>query len=305
MIRAGLLGCGRWGKNIAKTIGGLSGVELVKVYDPERATAEALGVVARDEAELISECDVVFIATPASMHYAHAKWALESGKPTFVEKPFATTEEHGLELLQLATEHDIPFFVDHEMLYHPAIQWIRENDTGRPVHFHGLRLNRGRKRDDVGVFLNVLVHDASVIYELFDDPRPIYAGALVLGNEQIEDHATVIFDAEFGYATVTTTWAHPAKVRTWDILFEKGHLFVDDAARFARWTPYETDIYGPTVDGEYQFGQATNLDIWDYWPLTASIEAFLNWVETGNEPLSSVNSQIEVYRALWRVSGQG
>ena len=305
MIRTGLLGCGKWGKNIAKTIGGLIGVELSIVCDADFDTAEKLGVsVARDEVELVSNSDVVFIATPASMHYAHAKWALESGKPVFLEKPLALNPEQGHELMQMAVEHDIPFCIDHEYLYHPAVDWMMQNRemTGFPYQFTGRRLNRGTKRSDVDVTLNAMVHDVSVIFELFSSVELVSAYSYSTGCNPGEraDYSTAMFAGDSGYAVTSTTWAHPSKIRDWDILFEKGHLFVDDVAWLARWTPYANTVYDSVVNGEYRFGDAMNLDIWGAFPLTESIKAFLKWVKTEEEPVSSVRNQIAVYDALWR-----
>ncbi len=48
------------------------------------------------------DLDVIYVATPHNLHFAHAKLALEAGKHVFIEKPMAMTHAQGAELVGLA-----------------------------------------------------------------------------------------------------------------------------------------------------------------------------------------------------------
>src|SRR5215831_3174326 len=105
--RVGLVGCGYWGRNLARNfreIGSLAAIcelessrheELQKMYQVP-VTTEYL--------ELLSNPEIkgIVIAAPAALHFSLAKQALLAGKDVFVEKPLALRIEHGEELLQLA-----------------------------------------------------------------------------------------------------------------------------------------------------------------------------------------------------------
>ena len=69
MLKAGVVGAGAFGGNHARKYAGLDGVELVGVFDPAPAAADALaaslGVRAfESEAGLLEGVDVVTVASP-------------------------------------------------------------------------------------------------------------------------------------------------------------------------------------------------------------------------------------------------
>lgn len=53
------------------------------------------------------EVDVVYVATPHSFHYAHARLALEAGKHVLVEKSFTVTGDQAQVLVDLAAERGL------------------------------------------------------------------------------------------------------------------------------------------------------------------------------------------------------
>lgn len=53
------------------------------------------------------QIDVVYIASPNSLHFSHAKLALMAGKHVILEKPFTSTLEECEELIQLAKEKQL------------------------------------------------------------------------------------------------------------------------------------------------------------------------------------------------------
>ncbi len=53
------------------------------------------------------DLDVIYVATPHNLHFAHAKLALRAGKHVFIEKPMAMTHAQGAELVGLARAKDL------------------------------------------------------------------------------------------------------------------------------------------------------------------------------------------------------
>ena len=96
-VRVGVLGAGRWGRNLVKDLCDLGSLAAVVDLDPcvraEISVAHPGVVVGADYRALLasSTVDAVVIATPAPTHAYLAVEALRAGKHVFVEKPFTLT----------------------------------------------------------------------------------------------------------------------------------------------------------------------------------------------------------------------
>src|SRR5215471_12787707 len=95
MIRAAILGLGRWGRSLVNSVQGRSrDIEFVAAHTRTRATAEAF---CRDKgvpfvgsyAQILEDpgIDAVVLATPHSRHAEQIGAAAAAGKHVFVEKP--------------------------------------------------------------------------------------------------------------------------------------------------------------------------------------------------------------------------
>src|SRR5262245_2674632 len=95
MIRAAILGLGRWGRSLVNSVQGKSrDIQFVAAHTRTRATAEAF---CRDKglpfvehyAQILADpaVDAVVLATPHSRHAEQIAQAAAAGKHIFVEKP--------------------------------------------------------------------------------------------------------------------------------------------------------------------------------------------------------------------------
>ena len=115
MFRIGIIGAGWIAEKMAFA---LSRTEDMQVYAIGSRTIEKAEEFARrwnipkaygSYEELVSDgnVDLVYIATPHSHHYPHAKLALEHGRPVLVEKAFTANAKEAEELIDLAHRKNI------------------------------------------------------------------------------------------------------------------------------------------------------------------------------------------------------
>jgi predicted dehydrogenase len=84
------------------------------------------------------EIDVVHIASPNFLHYAHAKAALEAGKHVVCEKPLAMTSKESSELVRLADEKNLVNAVNFNIRFYPLVHEakarIQAGDLGEKLY---------------------------------------------------------------------------------------------------------------------------------------------------------------------------
>ena len=156
MIRVGVVGLNYWGPNLVRNFDGLA--ELAWLCDLDdshlRVVSEryphARGTNDIDDLLADDTLDAVVIATPVPTHHTLAERALEAGKHVFVEKPPAMRAWEMDELVQLAAERDRVLMPGHLLLYHPAVDKLKElvdsGELGDVLCVYGNRQNLGTIR---------------------------------------------------------------------------------------------------------------------------------------------------------------
>ena len=71
--------------------------------------------------------DMVYVASPNSIHYGQVKAALLAGKHVICEKPFAPTVAEADELIALAKEKHLLLFEAITTAHHPHYGFVKEN----------------------------------------------------------------------------------------------------------------------------------------------------------------------------------
>ena len=75
---------------------------------------------------LDSDLDVIYIASPNSLHYPQAKLALLAKKHVILEKPAVTTPKEWKELVKLANEHQVYLFESARNYHEKAFTTIQD-----------------------------------------------------------------------------------------------------------------------------------------------------------------------------------
>ncbi len=86
------------------------------------------------------DVEVVYIASPHSLHLEHARLAFEAGKHVLCEKPVTVTVQEAETMLALAREHDLFLMEAMWTACHPVVRavadGVRAGRFGRPRHLH-------------------------------------------------------------------------------------------------------------------------------------------------------------------------
>lgn len=150
------------------------GVDFVAIADDRK---EFTGIACA-----LPEVDFAVIASPATTHYAYAKFFLERKIPVFVEKPLATTGHEAQELVDLAKRSGVTLFVAQSECYNPIFLNFRKHflaelnarlgaDGKLPADNVRLEFRREHRHSercrDVDVALDLLVHDLSLFFTMF------------------------------------------------------------------------------------------------------------------------------------------
>ena len=114
-MKIGLLGAGDIAAVMARTVAGMTGMENYAVASRDLAKAEAFAAAhgvekaygSYEEMLCDPQLDLVYVATPHSHHFEHAKMCIEHKKAALVEKSFTVNAAQARELLALAEDNNV------------------------------------------------------------------------------------------------------------------------------------------------------------------------------------------------------
>lgn len=239
-MRAGVavIGCGHWGKNLARSFAELGALRAVCDSDPVAATmiAEQRAVPAESWGTILAAPEIagVAIAAPAALHAGLASAALTAGKDVFVEKPLAVELAEAETLVAQACAAGRILMVGHLLQYHPAFQTLKtlvaEGALGELRYLYSNRLNFGRLRREENVLWSFAPHDISMILNLVGSaPTWVEAQSATYLNPGIADFATV----QLGFAGgvrghIQVSWLNPFKEQKLVVVGSEAMAVFDD-----------------------------------------------------------------------------
>ena len=134
-MNLGILGTGSIARTMAAEFAKVPAFHCAAVCSRQKATGEALarsfGIpkVYTDLDAMLADPDIdlIYIATPNSLHYGQAKAALLAGKNVLCEKPFVPTVAEADELIGLAKERHLFLFEAITTAHHPNYALVKEH----------------------------------------------------------------------------------------------------------------------------------------------------------------------------------
>ncbi|HEY1544085.1 MAG TPA: Gfo/Idh/MocA family oxidoreductase [Xanthobacteraceae bacterium] len=226
MIRAAILGLGRWGRSLVNSVQGKSAdIAFVAAHTRTRASAEDF---CREKnlrfvdtyAQVLADpaVDAFVLATPHSLHAEQIAQAAAAGKHVFVEKPMTLDLASARTAADAAAKANVVLAVGFNRRFHPAIVEIRNRKAagrlGAVVAMVGqhttstqsfLAADNWRSDPDeapAGAMTAVGVHLMDHMIEFGGRVREVHCVTGVHGAGPADDTTTILFAFEGG-ATAT------------------------------------------------------------------------------------------------------
>lgn len=272
MITLALIGVGRWGKNIQRTLENYPGVKLVLA----------------DQDDL----DGVLIATPGSTHAAIARPFIERSIATFIEKPLTTSVADALALQKAAQKSDALIMVGHVHLYNPAYvltkQLTSEAGAIQQLHFEGM--NNGPRRDDMSALWDWAPHDIAMALDMLGaHPLTIQAWGIESLRPGKNLYDTAFIKLTFPKNIIVTchvSWLFPEKRKRLTVITGGDMIVFDDTAK-QKVTLYQNK--GAEISHPAYSPQP---------PLKRELDAFIASIKTKQPPLTDLNQGVKVVQII-------
>jgi predicted dehydrogenase len=204
LLRVGVVGLGQWGRHHARVFATMPGVELAGVVDLDPREVEA--AVARygtrgyvQHRDLLGQVDAVSVVVPTIHHYAVARDFVDAGVHVLLEKPMTATVDEAERLVDLTHRRGTIMLVGHVERFKAAVEYLRRI-VRDPLHIHARRVRPfdAHRVMDVGVVLDLMIHDIDVALSLVPEPVVEIGGIGIRVYNSHEDLAVAHLVTEGG-----------------------------------------------------------------------------------------------------------
>ena len=306
--KVALVGCGGWGKNLARNLSALDA--LAAVVDPSPAAAaiaQGLGAPVHTLDAVLADASIegVVIATPAPTHFDVASAALRAGKDVFVEKPIALDMGDAEALEVLARDLGRVLMVGHLLQYHAVfldlLDRVRRGELGKVSHIVSSRLNFGVLRSYENVLWSFAPHDISMVLALADG---IPARVTAIGSTTLQPGIpdTTALHLRFpggATATITSSWLNPQKEQKLVVVGDRGMAVFDDRLPWAeKLALHRNSVDWSTGAPRAAAGEIEHPAIAQGEPLRDEMAHFLDAIRSRSAPRTDAAEAIGVLRVL-------
>ena len=236
-LRAGLIGLGMMGRNHARVLRSMVGVELVGVADPggdQHGVAGGVHVLADIESLIAVGLDLCVVAVPTAYHEEVGLRLAEAGVHVLVEKPLAPDVGSASRLAEAFETRGLVGCVGHIERYNPALQSLRSRlesgDVGEVYQIVTRRQGPFPNRiADVGVVKDLATHDIDLTGWVARQPFVSVAARTAHKSGRVHEDLVAVV-GQLADGTVTShlvNWLSPMKERVTVVTGVKGAFVAD------------------------------------------------------------------------------
>ena len=321
-LKIALIGCGYWGKNLARNLYSLGVLSCVVDSDESQACEMSnlynVPWYSSYKDPRLLDLEGVVIAVPPEYHYEIAKHFIGYAVNVFVEKPFTTTLDEAKELVNLADKANLVLMVGHTFLYVNEIRYIKDYiDKGLLGDIYSIttrRLNLGIIQNRCNVVWDLAPHDIAVFNYLLDQTKPIKIEGTISSflGRGIEEEALLSLRYKHNImCNLHLSWLHPRKVRDTVIVGSKA-MIVYDMLGENKISIYDKGVSLEDIDKNasnnygshllsYRYGDIVSPFIKVEEPLYKELVEFIQCIQQGWSPLSDGKVGYNVIETLTRI----
>lgn len=282
--RIGLIGCGRWGRNILRDLQALGCV--VDVVDPDQdARAQALERGAKSAidhvADLANDHDGYVIAAWTTQHAPLIFNLIERGRPIFCEKPM-TCDAADAE--KIATS-DSAVFVMHKWRYHPGVEALTQLASagiyGAVTQINTRRLQWTTPHSDVDAIWSLTPHDLSMIYGILGHmPEPKAAAGVTDSDGTARSLVGIMGNSSEPQAVLHVAANWPTVERAVTVVFEEAVAVLHDplADHIKLYHGRGGQYYARAPEMVHEISISTE------YPLLRELRVFIEYLHGGPPP---------------------
>ena len=303
-----VVGAGGWGKNHIRTLadlGCLSGIidsDEIKLNELS-VNYDNINFYSNLDDALKQKFDGFIVATPPETHFEIGQKIIQKGIPLLIEKPLCLCPDEAQQLVDDAKSKNINLMVGHVLLFHPAIQKIKEiirsGLIGELQYVYSNRLNLGVVRTAENVFWSLAPHDIAIFNDIINsDIIEVNSFGSDIIQNGIHDSTITSIKYKNGVSShIFVSWLHPFKEHRIVVIGSNGMLSFEDSSeeknilyykksiKFNEGIPIKTDGEIEIIDYEFEF------------PLTRELIYFINNLNNGFEIANGI-SALNVVKVL-------
>lgn len=300
-LKVGVIGVGYLGSFHAKIYKESPNCRLTGICDSDqeslnRACAN-LGIPGyANYQDLFDKVDAVSIAVPTVLHHKVAADFLNAGVHVLVEKPFTLSLKDADSLIKIAARNKLTLAVGHIERFNSAFAaTLKIIKTPKFIECHRLSGFPNRSLD-VGVVLDIMIHDIDIILGLVNSPLKRIDSVGVNVLTKFEDIANARLTFKNGcVANLTASRVSDETMRKIRIFQEDTYISLD--YKNAEALVYRKGALGITKE---------NLPIEKEQPLQKELESFISCVTNKTTPLvsgtvarSALAVALEIQKQIW------
>jgi len=305
-LKIALVGCGNWGKNIARNLYEMG--SLACIYDTNKELSETLNneytLPTYDLNKIFEDINInaVVIASPAITHKDLAIQSLKSNKDVFIEKPFCLSLTDAQTLAELATNRNRVLMVGHLLNYHNAFikmkELIKNGKIGVLQNIRANRLALGTVRSKESVIYDLSSHDISMILSITEElPIEVNVQSIHHNNNNGPDAVCIKLSFSKGVtAIINSDWMCPYKEHKFSVTGTNGSLIFDDTKDWSEkllWNPSFITSINSTVASPTE-----KIKIQENEPLKTELIEFLDCLYSRKNPLTDQREAVKVQTVI-------
>jgi len=318
LIKAAIIGLGRWGQILVDSVQGKSNAikftaGVTRTVSRAAEYAERQGIPLSDDYDAVlvdPAIDAIVLATPHSQHADQIAKAAAAGKHIFVEKPFTLTSVSAAESVAAAEKAGVVLALGHNRRFMPSRAELKSRiecgALGALLHVEGNFSGSGglkartdnwrgnRVENPAGGMGAMGIHMVDLMIGLFGpiaDVRCISRQRAVTAD--IDDTTSMLFTFESGMTGTLVTLGATVPTQRIQVFGSKGSAEIRQE-RYFEFRPVE--------------GEAETIDFGPFDKERAELEAFAAAVEDGVPyplPASEAIHGIAVFEAIARSAASG